>query len=112
MAKPYCVESPTPPGGQSPEPLDRRQRTSRIVAGTVCLAIAGGLGYLATLRLPLLLWPVAGVAAWFGFTHVLAGFIAYSGCPEIGAVPTWLLRRHIHIACKPWDWMDQKIRNR
>ena len=49
------------------------------------------------------LWPPAGIALWFGASFWVAGATGYAGCPELGAIPSWLLRREIATTCPPLD---------
>ena len=49
------------------------------------------------------------ILGWFGVTHVLAALVAYPGCPELGAVPSLLLRRDVKLGCGPWRWLDARL---
>lgn len=88
------------------QPLNRRQRRARLIAGLIMLL----------LMLGLLSWsgPVALVLAvllgWLGATHVLTAATAYPGCPELGAVPSLFLGRWVRIGCTPWCWLDAKLK--
>lgn len=42
-------------------------------------------------------------------THVLAAVTGYAGCPELGAVPSLVLRRPVATWCRPWDWADRRL---
>jgi hypothetical protein len=87
--------------GHAP-PLAGGQRAARAIAG---------LGFLA-LAAPMLKRrsnPAGVVAGWFGVTHLLAATTAFGGCPELGALPTLLLRRQIATECGPWDWIDARL---
>jgi len=101
--KPCCGAEP----GTEWRPLNRRQRTARFIVGSSLL--------LLDLLLP---WSpaesAAGIATavilgWFGVTHVLATLMAYPGCPELGAVPSLLLRRDVKLGCGPWRWLDARL---
>ena len=53
---------------------------------------------------------LALVFGWFGASHLVAAATAYPGCPELGAVPSLLLRRSVKAGCVPWRWLDAKLR--
>lgn len=86
------VESEAPP-------LSREQRVARAVAGLGFVALA--VSMLKRQRVP-----VAVGSAWLGVTHLFAAATAFSGCPELGAVPSLLLRRQVATECGPWEWLD------
>jgi hypothetical protein len=52
---------------------------------------------------------VSAVAGWFGLSHVVAAATGYRGCPEMGAIPSLVARRHVATDCGPWDRIDQAI---
>ena len=85
--------------------LNRGQRVARLLAGVLLL--------LTALSLP---WSAVGwimlavVVGWIGATHVLAAATAYPGCPELGAVPSLLLRRRVKFRCLPWQWVDARLK--
>jgi len=85
--------------------LDRRQRWARLVAGLLLLVIAVGLPWSAVGWIVLAL-----VFGWIGVSHVVAAATAYPGCPELGAIPSLLLRRSVKTGCVPWRWMDARLR--
>ena len=85
--------------------LNRGQRWARLLAGLVMLMIAVALPWSAVGWIVLAL-----VFGWFGATHVVAAATAYPGCPELGAVPSLLLRRSVKIGCGPWRWLDARLR--
>src|SRR5438876_454894 len=91
--------------GDEWHPLNRGQRWARLVAGLVLLMIAVALPWSAAGWILLAL-----VFGWFGATHVVAAATAYPGCPELGAVPSLLLRRNVKIGCVPWRWLDSRLR--
>lgn len=84
-------------------PLEQRQRVARVVAG-------GGFAALAWLC-----WsarvsrPLGVVAGWFALSHVLAGITAYSGCPELGAIPSLVQGRPVPTRCTPWMRLDERM---
>lgn len=85
-------------------PLTAQQRLARLIAGVGFLALAAPLLTRRAAR------PAGTVAGWFGVTHVLAAGTAFGGCPELGAVPSLLLRREIASECGPWAWLDERLR--
>ena len=89
-------------------PLNRRQRTARFIFGAGLLS----LDFLLLWSHPLSVTAIAAAAiiGWFGVTHVLAALMAYPCCPELGAVPSLLLRRVVKIGCGPWRRLDARLR--
>jgi len=91
-------------------PLNRRQRWARFIVGAGMLVLS--------LLLPWSHMPsimgiaTAAIIGWFGVTHILAGLLAYPGCPELGAIPSLLMRRVVRIGCGPWRWLDARLRLR
>jgi hypothetical protein len=86
-------------------PLNAGQRRARLIVGIVLLLLAlappwSAAGWIA----------LAAIVGWFGATHVLAAAMAYPGCPELGAAPSFLLGRWVKIGCTPWRWLDAKLR--
>lgn len=81
------------------------QRWARLLVGIALLAGA--------LALP---WRAAGwialavIVGWVGASHVLAAAMAYPGCPELGAVPSFLIGRWVRVGCVPWRWLDARLR--
>src|SRR5262245_17797970 len=83
--------------------LNAKQRAARFIAGVILLAVSAALHWSSG-------WIVLDVLlAWFGVTHVLAAVTAYPGCPELGAVPSLLLRRSVKVDCVPWRWLDETL---
>jgi hypothetical protein len=99
-------------GGEADDwrPVNRRQRAARFIVGTALLLLAFLLAWSHELSVARI--TTAVIIGWFGATHVLAALMAYAGCPELGAVPSLLLRRDIKIACGPWQWLDARLRQR
>jgi len=87
--------------------MSRRARRSRAVAGVVFLALAGGM---SSRRLPgkISLWPAAIVPTWFGISHLVASVTGYEGCPELGAIPSVMLDRHVATGCGLWEQIDRQ----
>lgn len=83
-------------------------RLARAVAGLVFLALAGAL---AQRQAPgrIALWPLALVPTWFGISHLAAALTRYSGCPELGAIPSVMLGRTVPTGCDPWGRLDRLL---
>lgn len=83
--------------------LSGGQRIGRALAGVLFHAVA----------LPLArqrgLIPLAVAAHWFGASHLVASLSGYPGCPELGAIPSLLLRRRLVTECGPWEWIDRRL---
>ena len=88
--------------GEQPA-LSARQRESRALAGLGFHAVAVPLGRRRILR------PLAVVAHWFGASHLVAAATGYPGCPELGAIPSLMLRRRVATQCGPWEWIDRRF---
>jgi len=100
---------------QAQVPLGRRARAARATAGALIIAGVGVLyvwpvGLLPKLGVPgFVAWSLAIPSLWLGFSHLVAAATAYRGCPEVGAIPSLLLRRHVITTCAPWERLDQRI---
>jgi hypothetical protein len=109
MKMPYCSECTIGEDAAPSHAITNRQRVARAVAGAGGLALAW-----AGLRVPVpaIAWPLAVTAAWFGLSHLVAGWTAYPDCPELGAIVTLVSRRYIRTRCGPWrrldQWMEQQ----
>ena len=88
-------------------PLNRRQRTVRFIVGAGLLLLDLLLPWSQPLSIAEI--ATAAIIGWFGVTHVLAALMAYPGCPELGSVPSLLLRRDLKIGCGPWRWLDARL---
>jgi hypothetical protein len=88
--------------------LNRRQRTARFIVGAGLLLLDFLLPWSHALSITGI--ATAAIIGWFGVTHVLAALMAYPGCPELGAIPSLLLRRDVKIGCGPWRWLDARLR--
>jgi hypothetical protein len=86
-------------------PLNTGQRWARLIVGVALLSLVPALPRSSAAWIVL-----AVIAGWLGATHVLAGAMAYPGCPEIGAVPSLLLGRWVRVGCTPWRWLDARLR--
>ena len=88
-------------------PLNRRQRTARFVVGAGLLLVDILLPWSPAFSITGM--ATAAIVAWFGVTHVVAALMAYPGCPELGVIPSLLLRRDVKIGCGPWRWLDARL---
>jgi hypothetical protein len=88
--------------------MGRAARRSRVTAGLLFLAVAGGL---ASRRLPgdIALWPTSLIPTWFGISHLVAGITGYVGCPELGAIPSVMLGRPVGTSCELWRRVDHWV---
>jgi hypothetical protein len=74
-----------------------------------------GLGFLLLSVLPAALalwgwpplWPLAFLAWWFAVSFLVAAITGYRGCPEVGAIPSLLMRRDIPTRCGPMERIDR-----
>lgn len=85
--------------------LNARQRRARTVVGLASL----GLAVLAARRADGLGALAAAGAGWFGASHLVAAGTGYAGCPELGAIPSVLMRRDVHLRCIPWQIADRRL---
>jgi hypothetical protein len=81
--------------------LTSKQRLARVVAG---------LGFSFTAYFAVGFMPIAVLLGWFGVSHIVAGVTGYVGCPELGAIPSVLINRHVSTGCGPWRWIDRKLK--
>jgi hypothetical protein len=88
-------------------PMSSRGRAARLVVGLGFLALAGFIGSRSDLGW--LVQVAAVIPAWFGITHLVASVTGYQGCPELGAIPSLVLKRPIATNCTVWRWMDKAI---
>lgn len=104
MKMPYCSECTIGEDTGPSRAVAIRQRVARAGAGAAWLALAWTfLGVPA----PIIAWPLAITAAWFGISHLVAGWIAYPDCPELGAIATLVTGRYIRTRCGTWARLDQ-----
>lgn len=92
-------------GAELAEPLNDRQRRARRIVGVGSL----GLGVFAARRRGVPGALAAAAAAWFGVSHLVAAQTGYAGCPELGAIPSVLLGREVHVGCVPWQLADRRL---
>jgi hypothetical protein len=91
--------------GALPERLNDQQRRARTVVGVLSL----GAAVLAARRAGVLGNLGAVGAGWFGASHLVAARTGYPGCPELGAIPSAILRRDVAIGCVPWRIVDGRL---
>jgi hypothetical protein len=88
-----------------PPSLSKRQRGGRAAVGLGLLAVAVG-----AWRAPSVVRvPFAALTGWLGLSHVVAAATGYNGCPELGAIPSVVLGRHVHTRCGPWQRVDERF---
>lgn len=85
--------------------LNAPQRRARTVVGIASL----GLAILAARRADSLGSLAAAGVGWFGASHLVAAGTGYAGCPELGATPSVLMRRDVHVGCIPWQIADRHL---
>lgn len=84
--------------GAGPAELDSVQRSTRLRMAHKFLAVSMTFAVLAATFLPLL-WPVAAITGWFAASFYVAVWTRYVGCPEVGAIPSWLSGHHVATRC-------------
>ena len=109
MKMPYCSECMIGEGADPSHSITRRQRLARAIAGLGWLALAWSF---PRIPVPAMAWPLAIIAGWFGASHVVAGWIGYSDCPELGAIATLVTRQYIPTRCGPWMTLDRWLEPR
>lgn len=101
-----------PKGCSCSVPSEATVPTRRLNGSMRMARVGAGIGFIAIGRSALrrtYLWPLAAVAGWFGISHVVAGTTGFAGCPELGAVPSLVLRRDVHTRCGPWERIDSYL---
>lgn len=96
----FCAPSEAPS-----EPLTARQRAGRAGAGGVLVAVAAGALHSPNMARLM----AAGAFGWLGVSHLVAAVTRYSGCPELGAIPSLVLGRQVHTRCGPWESLDARL---
>jgi hypothetical protein len=111
-----CYRGLSDPASSKAEvPLGGRARAARAAAGVLIIAGVGLLyvwpvALLPDLGLPsLVAWSLAIPSLWLGLSHVVAAVTAYRGCPEMGAIPSLVLRKRVITTCAPWERLDRRI---
>jgi hypothetical protein len=98
-----------------PAPLGGRARAVRATAGVLIIAGIGLLYLWPVALLPkigvpgFVAWAMAIPSLWLGLSHLVAAVTAYRGCPEVGAIPSLILRRHVITTCTPWERFDRRL---
>ncbi len=91
-----CLGSVESEAAKDAPALGLRSRGLRVTTGLTFLALATWVP----------LWPLSVVTVWFGASHLVAAATGYRGCPELGAIPSVVLRRRVTTVCKPWERVD------
>jgi hypothetical protein len=104
MKMPYCSGCTIGEEAGPSRSITNRQRLARGVVGIGWLALAW---VFLRISIHAIAWPLTIFAAWFGISHLVAGWIAYPDCPELGAIATLISRRYIRTRCAPWARIDQ-----
>lgn len=89
----------------APPPLTPRQRAGRAAAGVGLIALAR----LAKRIPPIVGAPLGLAIGWVGLSHTVAAATGYNGCPELGAIPSLVLRRNVQTRCGPWQRIDHRL---
>ena len=88
MKMPYCSECTIGEDTSPSYEITNRQRIARAVVGVGWLVLAWAFLHGPV---PALAWPLTLATAWLGISHLVAGWIAYPDCPELGAIATLVL---------------------
>lgn len=94
-------------GDETPVELTPVQQATRLRMAHRFLAAAIVLAFVSASLLHVL-WPLAAIAGWFAASFYVAVWSRYLGCPEIGAIPSWLLGRRIATRCAPLERRDAR----
>jgi hypothetical protein len=79
----------------------RRRMAHQFLAAMIVLAA------ISAWFLPLL-WPLTAIVGWFAASFYVAVWTGYVGCPEVGAIPSWLARDPIATRCAPLERRDAR----
>ena len=109
MRMAYCSKCTIGEDAGPSHAITSRQRVARAVVGVGWLALAW---VFLRVPAPVIAWPLAIVAAWFGVSHIVAGWIGYPDCPELGAIASMVRRRYIQTRCGPWVRIDHWLESR
>jgi len=109
MKMPYCSQCTIGEDRNPSHAITSRQRLARVVVGLGWLTLMW-----VFLRVPVrvIAWPTSLIAGWFGASHVVAAWIGYPDCPELGAIASVLSRRYIPTRCGPWLALDRWLEPR
>ena len=106
---PYCSQCTIGENLTPSHAITSRQRLARAIAGIGCLSLAL---FFLRLQVPAIAWPLAIIAGWLGASHIVAGWIGYPDCLELGAIATLVSRRYIPTRCGPWVTVDRWLEPR
>jgi hypothetical protein len=81
----------------------RLRMAHRFLAAAIFFAVVSS-GLLSAL------WPLSAIAGWFAASFYAAAWTRYVGCPEIGAIPSWLPGRRVATRCAPLERRDARAR--
>ena len=109
MKMPYCSKCTIAEEGGPSRTITIRQRLARAIAGLGLLTLAW---FFLRVPVPAIAWPLAIIAGWLGASHVVAGWISYPDCPELGAIASVVKRRYIPTRCGPWVTLDRWLESR
>jgi hypothetical protein len=116
MRKIGCYKGLSDPASSEADvPLGGRARAARAIAGVLIIAGVGLLYLWPVALLPqlgvpgLVAWGLAIPSLWLGVSHLVAAETAYRGFPEVGAIASLVLRRHVITTCAPWERLDRRI---
>ena len=109
MKMPYCSKCTIGEDRAPSHTITSRQRLARVIVGLGWLSLAW-----VFLGVPIraIAWPTVIIAVWFGASHVVAGWIGYPDCPELGAIASVLGRRYISTRCGLWVALDRWLEPR
>jgi hypothetical protein len=103
-----CAVCGAPREGMRESPkLNAAQHATRRRMAHGFLVATAALALMAAGLLPLF-WPLAAIAGWFAASFYVAAWTGYVGCPEVGAIPSWILRREIATRCTPLERIDAR----
>ena len=91
---------------EGPAKLNEKQRATRLKMANQFLVAAIVLTAIS-LWLPIL-WPLTAIAGWFAASFYVAVWTRYLGCPEIGAIPSWIVGHPIATRCAPLERRDSR----
>ena len=100
--------APQEAGDDTPSRLNPVQQTTRLRMAHQFLVATMVLAAISARWLPVL-WPLAAIAGWFAVSFYVAVWTKYLGCPEIGAIPSWLLGYRIATRCAPLERRDARL---
>lgn len=109
MKMPYCSACTIGEGSGPSHGITNRQRVARAIAGVGWLGLAW---IFLRIPLPAIAWSLAIISAWFGISHLVAGWTGYPDCPELGAIASLVARRYVRTRCGPWERIDQRLEPR